>query len=105
MVCLMSVMRHLSGRVWLCPADPDPANIQASVAVIADEAGSVVVDAGNSPGLARRVQAAMVRAGLPAARRLIYTHHHWDHTWGACAWPDVEIIGHEAGHELMTAEA
>jgi glyoxylase-like metal-dependent hydrolase (beta-lactamase superfamily II) len=99
------VMQHLSGRVWLYPADPDPANVQASVAVIADEGGSVVVDAGNSPALARRVQAAMELAGLPKARRLVYTHHHWDHTWGACAWPDVEIIGHEAGRELMVAEA
>lgn len=104
-VLMTPVMQHLSGRVWLYPADPDPDTVQACVAVIADEAGSVVVDAGNSPALARRVQAAMARAGLAAARRLIYTHHHWDHTWGACAWAGVEIIGHEVGHELMTAEA
>ncbi|WP_228638885.1 MBL fold metallo-hydrolase [Microtetraspora sp. AC03309] len=98
-------MIHISGRVWLYPADPDPASVQGSVAVIADDAGSVVVDAGHSPDLARRVQAAMIRAGLPPARRLVYTHHHWDHTWGACAWDGVEVVGHETGRALMEAEA
>jgi len=47
----------------------------------------------------------MAAEGLPPARRLIYTHHHWDHTWGACAWPDVEIIGHEAGVAPLEADA
>ena len=39
------------------------------------------------------------------ARRLVYTHHHWDHVWGACAWPGVEIVGHRAGARLLEAEA
>jgi glyoxylase-like metal-dependent hydrolase (beta-lactamase superfamily II) len=98
-------LRHLAGRVWLHPPDPDPDNIQGSVAVIADDAGSTVVDAGNSPLVARQVQAAMRAAGLPPARRLVYTHHHWDHTWGACAWSDVEVIGHESGRVLMAEDA
>ena len=99
------LLPHVAGRVWLYPADPDAHNVQASVAIVADERGSVVVDAGNSPRLAREVQAAMTTAGLPDARWLVYTHHHWDHTWGACAWPDVEIVGHESGRELLATEA
>ncbi len=79
--------------------------MQAGVAVIADERGSVVVDAGQSPSHARELQAAMRTAGLPAPRWLVYTHHHWDHVWGACAWPDVEIVGHVSGAELLRAEA
>lgn len=95
----------MAGRVWWYPADPDPANVQGGVAVVADERGSVVVDAGNSPAHARLIQAAMAEAGLPAARWLVYTHHHWDHVWGACAWADVEIVGHAAGRALLEAEA
>ncbi len=98
-------LQHVAGRVWLFPADPEPAHVQASVAIVADERGSVIVDAGNSPRLAREVQAAMAAAALPAARWLVYTHHHWDHTWGACAWPDVEIVAHESGRSLLTTEA
>ncbi|WP_433893195.1 MBL fold metallo-hydrolase [Streptomyces sp. CA-111067] len=95
----------LSGRVWIYPGDPDPAAVKPCVAVVADEAGSTVVDAGQSPAHARLVQAAIAEAGLPAARRVVFTHHHWDHTWGACAWELDEIVGHEAGAALLTAEA
>jgi glyoxylase-like metal-dependent hydrolase (beta-lactamase superfamily II) len=55
--------------------------------------------------VARRVREAVVAAGLPEPRRLVYTHHHWDHVWGACAWPDVEVIGHRAGARILRAEA
>lgn len=91
--------------MWLWPHDEDPALIQGSVAVIADDAGSVLVDAGNSPGVAARIRSAIEAAGLPAPRQLVYTHHHWDHTWGACAWPDTEVIGQEVGGEILAAEA
>ncbi|MEV6494937.1 MBL fold metallo-hydrolase [Actinoplanes sp. NPDC051633] len=101
----MSVLRHLGGRVWLFPHDPDPARVQGCVAVIAGDDGSVLVDAGNSPAVARQVQAAVATAGLPAPRRLVYTHHHWDHVWGACAWPGLEIVGHRAGAAILRAEA
>jgi glyoxylase-like metal-dependent hydrolase (beta-lactamase superfamily II) len=102
---MRQTLRHVAGRVWWYPHDDDHDNVQAGVAVIAVDAGSVVVDAGNSPSAARRVQAAIEAAELPAARRLVYTHHHWDHVWGACAWPEVEIIGHRAGARILAAEA
>ncbi|MEV1332180.1 MBL fold metallo-hydrolase [Micromonospora costi] len=96
---------HLAGRVWLCPGDPDPAAVQASVALVVDDRGSVLIDAGQSPAHAREIRAALHEAGLPEPRWLVYTHHHWDHVWGACAWPDVEIVGHVTGAELLRAEA
>lgn len=99
------MLTNVAGRVWLLPYDPDPDNVRPSVAVIAGDRGSVVVDAGHSPAHAREVQDAMRHTGLPAARWLVYTHHHWDHTWGACAWSDVEIVGHASGHELLQQEA
>jgi glyoxylase-like metal-dependent hydrolase (beta-lactamase superfamily II) len=98
-------LRRLAGRVWLAPGDPDPENIRGSVAVVADDRGSVVVDAGHSPAHAREIQSAIRAAGLPPARWLVYTHHHWDHVWGACAWPDVEIVGHVTGQEILRQEA
>ena len=101
----MTSLRLLAGRVWLYPHDPDPDKVQPCVAVIANDAGSVLVDAGQSPSHARDVRAAIESAGLPAPRTLVYTHHHWDHVWGACAWPDVEIVGHRAGARLLEAEA
>jgi len=98
-------LRHLAGPVWLWPHDEDPAVVQGCVAVMVDDAGSLLVDSGNSPAAAAEVRAAIDAAGLPRPRRLVYTHHHWDHTWGGCAWPDAEIIGHAAGARILAAEA
>ncbi|MFF0344078.1 MBL fold metallo-hydrolase [Kribbella sp. NPDC004875] len=100
------MLQHLTGRVWLFPHDPDPDAIRPSVAVIADDRGSVVVDAGNSPDHARQIGTAIAAAGLPAPKWLVYTHHHWDHTWGACAWSDdITVIAHSAATELLQDEA
>ena len=99
------MLEHLAGRVWIYGHDPDPDAIRPSVAVIADKAGSVLVDAGNSPDHARAVQAAIATAGLPKPRWLVYTHHHWDHTWGACAWDDVTVVAHESAVPILTSEA
>jgi hypothetical protein len=49
------VLEHLTGRVWLYPHDPDPDAVRPSVAVIADDRGSVLIDAGNSPEHARDI--------------------------------------------------
>ncbi|MEV0798635.1 MBL fold metallo-hydrolase [Kribbella sp. NPDC050281] len=98
------MLEHLNGRVWLYPHDPDQDAIRPSVAVIADDRGSVLIDAGNSPKHAREIQAAIAAAGLPAPRWLVYTHHHWDHTWGACAWPDVTVVAHSSAVPILTAE-
>ncbi|MGW6200386.1 MBL fold metallo-hydrolase [Kribbella sp. NPDC055110] len=99
------MLQRLSGRVWIYPHDPDPDAIRPSVAVIADDRGSVVVDAGNSPEHAKAVGTAIAAAGLPAPKWLVYTHHHWDHTWGACAWPDVTVVAHSAAVDLLAIES
>lgn len=98
-------LSHLAGRVWIYPADPREEYVQGCVAVIAHPAGSIAVDAGNSPAVAADVQRAIDRADLPAVRTLVYTHHHWDHVWGACAWREVEIVGHAFGRPLLVGEA
>ncbi|MEV6281317.1 MBL fold metallo-hydrolase [Kribbella sp. NPDC051770] len=98
-------LEHVAGRVWIYPHDPDPEAIGAAVGVIADERGSVLIDAGNSPAHGRVVRRAVEAAGLPAPRWLVFTHHHWDHTWGAAAWEDVEIVAHASATAILKAEA
>lgn len=57
---------HLAGRVGLCPGDPDPEAVHAGVAVVVDERGSVMIDAGQSPAPAGDTQAALAAAGTSA---------------------------------------
>lgn len=95
---------QVAGSVWLWPHDPDPSRVQAAMGIVAGDGGSLIVDAGHSPRLASQVKAAMAEAGLPAARTLVYTHHHWDHTWGACVW-GVPVVAHERCADLLAGEA
>ncbi|ONI72234.1 MBL fold metallo-hydrolase [Kribbella sp. ALI-6-A] len=98
-------LQRVAGRVWVYPHDPDPDAIGAAVGVIADERGSVLIDAGNGPAHAREVRRAIEEAGLPAPRWLVYTHHHWDHTWGASVWDGVEVVAHASATGILAGEA
>lgn len=102
---MVQPLQHVAGRVWLYPHDPDPDAIRPGIGVIADDRGTVIVDAGNGPEHAREIQDAIAKQELPAPRWLVYTHYHWDHTWGASLWEDVELIGHAAGVQMLEAES
>jgi glyoxylase-like metal-dependent hydrolase (beta-lactamase superfamily II) len=95
---------RLTDDVWIWPHDPDPARVQACVGIVAGRGASLIVDAGHSPDLARQVKASMLREGLPEPTLLTYTHHHWDHVWGACAW-NVPVVAHKLCAEALRAEA
>ncbi|MFG1810428.1 MBL fold metallo-hydrolase [Streptomyces sp. NPDC049040] len=95
---------RVTERVWIWPHHPDPDRVQASVGVIVGDDGCVMVDAGQSPAHARRVRDSMADQGLPPPRLLVYTHHHWDHVWGAQEW-GVPVVAHERCRQMMLAEA
>ncbi|PSL06791.1 glyoxylase-like metal-dependent hydrolase (beta-lactamase superfamily II) [Haloactinopolyspora alba] len=97
-------LQRLTDNVWLWPHDPDPATVRACVGVVAGTSGSIVVDAGQSPAMAREVRAAVDATGLPPARLLVLTHHHWDHTWGVAEW-GVPVLAHERCAELLATDA
>ena len=101
-------MRHklirLAENVWLWPHDPSFNAIQSSVGVLIGENGSVLVDAGNSPELARRIRHELAQSGLPPVSHIIYTHHHWDHTYGACEF-QVPVLSHSMCKTILADEA
>lgn len=86
-------LKQLTEHIWLLPHHPDETAVQSSMGVIATQNESVLVDAGNSPHLARKVKTELVRNNLPPVSRMIYTHHHWDHVYGACEF-DVPVTAH-----------
>jgi glyoxylase-like metal-dependent hydrolase (beta-lactamase superfamily II) len=95
---------RVTDSVWLWPHDPEPDRVQASVGIVVGDGSSLLVDAGNSPDLARRIKAAMEAEGLPPAHSLVPTHFHWDHTWGACAW-DLPVVAHELCAQFLAEES
>lgn len=91
----MQELLQLTNRVWIYPHDPDPLKVQPSVGVIMTSKQTILVDSGNSPRHARQILAALATIDAPPIDYVIFTHHHWDHTFGAAALGAPAIIGHE----------
>jgi glyoxylase-like metal-dependent hydrolase (beta-lactamase superfamily II) len=97
-------LTQLSEHTWLFPHHPDASAVQSSIGVIVSRNESLLVDAGNSPRLARQIKSELARCNLPPVSRIIYTHHHWDHVYGACEF-DVPVTAHAVCKTLLEEEA
>ncbi len=97
-------LTQLTEHIWLLPHNSDPNTIQSSIGVIATRNQSLLIDAGNSPRLARKVKAELVRCNLPPVTRIIYTHHHWDHVYGACEF-NVPVTAHAKCRDILEEES
>lgn len=98
------MLKQISDRVWIAPPGRQKGEIRPTVGVIRAGTNTVLVDPGNSPTHARRVKSEITRLGLPPVSLAVYTHHHWDHVFGASVF-GVPILAHELCHELLTQQA
>jgi glyoxylase-like metal-dependent hydrolase (beta-lactamase superfamily II) len=94
-------LETLAPRVYLFPRDDTPYTIQPNIGVLRLKNQTVLIDAGNSPRHARQIMAAMAGADFPSIETLIYTHHHWDHTFGAATFNAALVVGQAQNSELM----
>ncbi len=90
----MTSLVQLANHVWLYPRDDDPNKVQPNVGVIITGRQTVLVDAGNSPRVARRILLALDERRAPPVSTIIYTHSHWDHVFGAQVY-GAATIGHD----------
>ena len=97
-------LTQAADRVWVFPFDPDTHKVQPSVGVISTDQQTVLVDGGNSPEHAQRIQAALRGIGARPVSHIIYTHHHWDHVYGASVF-DVPVVAHELTQKLLQEQA
>lgn len=95
---------RLTEEFFLWPHHPDPKRLQPCIGVIVGERGSILVDAGNSPELGNQLKGAMKAKGLPDVSAIIYTHNHWDHISGACAF-EAPAIAHVLCRDILLEEA
>ncbi len=94
-------LQQISEHVWVYPCNPN--ETQPNVGVIVTEQHTVLIDAGNSPRHARRILGELWRINAPAVTHVIYTHYHWDHTFGAQVFGGL-VIGHEQCRDLLTSQ-
>lgn len=98
------MLTQLTEHVWLFPHNADANVDQSSIGVIATGKQSLLIDAGNSPRLARQLKTEMERCNLPPVTRIIYTHHHWDHVYGAYEF-NVPVTAHTLCKKILNAES
>jgi glyoxylase-like metal-dependent hydrolase (beta-lactamase superfamily II) len=97
-------LEQLTEHAWLLPHDPDQNAVQSCIGVITTQNESVLIDAGNGPRLARQLKTELIRNNLPPVSRIIYTHHHWDHVYGACEF-DVPVTAHILCKAILEEQA
>lgn len=88
-------LEHLIGQVWIYPASPEPQDIQPNVGILRLPNRTILIDGGNSPRHSRRILGELAASGFPPVDTIIYTHHHWDHVFGAQVFNAATIIAHE----------
>ena len=97
-------LTRLTEHTWLLPHYPDLNAVQSAIGLITTRNQSLLVDAGNSPRLARELKMELARCELPLVTRIIYTHQHWDHIYGACEF-DVPVTAHVLSKAILEKEA
>ena len=97
-------LQQITDKVWLWPHHRNPMRVQSSVGVIVGDHGTLLVDAGNGPTLGALIQKSIKKRGFPPVTYIVYTHHHWDHVYGACAF-DAKIVAHASCKEILVEEA
>ena len=97
-------LEQITDRVWYWPPHRNPYRVEASIGVVCADDGTLLVDAGNCPEIASHLKGALERKGFPPVTHIVYTHHHWDHVYGACVF-DAKVIAHAACREILLEEA
>ena len=88
-------LEQLADRIFIFPRDTTPDVIQPNIGVIRLEQQTVLIDAGNSLRHARQIRAAMAGLNFQPIDTILYTHHHWDHTFAGVSYNATTIVGHD----------
>lgn len=86
--------------MWIYPQGPDLERIEPVVGAVVTAKQTVLIDCGNSPGHARAIQRALNEIKAPPVSTIVYTHHHWDHTFGCCMFDAEVIAGARCAQEM-----
>lgn len=76
---------QVSGRIWYLPGEDFNGRDRPFLYYIKGDRLALAVDGGNSPDHVRTFYAALDAAGLKRPDLTVFTHWHWDHTFGLTA--------------------
>ncbi len=74
---------------------------EVSATVILTREGAIVVDTLPFPTETEQIRAFVHRRTPRGVRYVVNTHHHADHVYGSCLFPEAELIAHRRCRELL----
>src|SRR5690606_6533064 len=86
-------------NIFIFPFDEE--GVQANVGIIIADDKCILIDSGNSPQQANLIMKELEKIEAPPVKYIIYTHHHWDHTFGSDVFNDCEVIAHERTYKYL----
>lgn len=95
----LSKLINISENIFIYPFGEE--GVQANVGIIIADDKCILIDSGNSPQQANLIKKELVKIEAPPVKYIIYTHHHWDHTFGSDAFNDCEVIAHERTYKYL----
>ncbi len=84
-------LKQLSDRVWIWPCSTADDVLWPNIGVVVGQSGTVLIDAGNGQPMAREILAALDEIDALSVSQIVYTHHHWDHVFGASVF-DAPVV-------------
>lgn len=88
-----SALRHLTHSIYVLSGEYR--KVRPWIGVVLTTAGTVLIDSGNGELHTAQLKAALASVNAPPVTHILITHHHWDHVFGNCYFPDATIIAHE----------
>ncbi|WP_030193080.1 MBL fold metallo-hydrolase [Streptomyces sp. NRRL S-87] len=87
---------------------PDGGWCLSNAGIVTGGGRTLLVDTAATERRARWLREAVAAVGAPAPATIVNTHHHGDHTYGNCLFPEATVVGHDnsraeqldAGHQL-----
>ena len=89
------MLKQITPHVWVLPGELTPHHTQPNIGIIVTERETVVIDAGNGGPHAEQIKTAVSHLTATPITHLIYTHHHWDHVFGAYALNAPTVIANQ----------
>lgn len=88
-----ATLSRLTEHVYVLPGDGG--QVRPWLGVVVTPAGTVLIDSGNGPAQAADLQRALDLVQAPPVTHILLTHHHWDHVFGNCVFPQATVVAHE----------
>ena len=95
------LLQELAENTYLLQAS-DSEVPEPNIGIIITGGGTILVDAGNGPDQAEYIKQALAEIEAPPVKYLIFTHHHWDHVFGAQEFEAPAIAGERCYQYLKT---